>query len=236
MWIPGSGETQALSEARDDRPLLRPCHHKHVAVCQQETLAFIELQPPVTPKINGQASPKSSLLDTKHSLFSLDSLNNSVNGAQNGNQRNKPDRDTGTDLSFDAQSLGGDDEFVTRNNARTDSSKEKPLAVSTVCRPLYAALSLPLTLPLSSLYRDRDSWDSQLPGSPPSPEGPGFQSPDTCQPQRRTSQGSLKEKSIRKCRVHSYTRLHQHATWISCQHVQMTLQILSASNKCVQMS
>ncbi|XP_067096930.1 rho guanine nucleotide exchange factor 19 [Osmerus mordax] len=204
MWIPGSGETQALSEARDDRPLLRPCHHKHVAVCQQETLAFIELQPPVTPKTNGQASPKSSLLDTKHSPFSLDSLNNTVNGAQHGNQRNKPDRDTGTDLSFDAQSLGGDDELDPQNNAKTDPSKEKPLAVSTVCRPLYAALSLPLTLPLSSLYRDRDSWDSQLPGSPPSPEGPGFQSPDTFQPQRRVSQGSLKEKSIRrKMRVYS---------------------------------
>ncbi|XP_071021525.1 rho guanine nucleotide exchange factor 19 isoform X2 [Oncorhynchus clarkii lewisi] len=67
-----------------------------------------------------------------------------------------------------------------------------------------SALSLPLSLPLSSLYRDTDSWDSQPPGSPSSPELPWLQSPDTCRPQRRSSQSSLREKSIRrKVRVYS---------------------------------
>ncbi|KAG5838807.1 hypothetical protein ANANG_G00227530 [Anguilla anguilla] len=34
MWIPGSPESQALTQARKDRPYLRPRHH--VAVCQEE--------------------------------------------------------------------------------------------------------------------------------------------------------------------------------------------------------
>lgn len=204
MWIPGSGESQALSETRDDRPLLRPCHHKHIAVCQQETLAFIEIQPPVTPKTNGLGSPKSTHLDTQLSTFSLNSFNNTVNQTQNGHGGNTAGRHAnGTDLTFDSQSLGGDNELDGQNGTRTDSStREKTLSVSTVCRPLHAALSLPLPLPLFSPYRD--SWDSQLPGSPSSPDGPGFQNPDAGQPQRRLSQGSIKEKSIRrKMRVYS---------------------------------
>uniref|UniRef100_A0A8C1UTH4 Rho guanine nucleotide exchange factor (GEF) 19 n=1 Tax=Cyprinus carpio TaxID=7962 RepID=A0A8C1UTH4_CYPCA len=44
MWFPGSVETQALSDSREGRPLLR--QHQHIAVCQQETLAFIDLQQP----------------------------------------------------------------------------------------------------------------------------------------------------------------------------------------------
>uniref|UniRef100_A0A671UNX0 Rho guanine nucleotide exchange factor 19 n=1 Tax=Sparus aurata TaxID=8175 RepID=A0A671UNX0_SPAAU len=154
MWIPGSGESQALSEAQEDRPLLHPCHHKHIAVCQQETLAFIELQPPVTPKVNGLGSPRPDAQCTTHSVtlngfrHTLNELNDTQNGCH-----------------------------------RTDSERDS---------------TLPLSLPLSSLYTNRDSWESHLPCSPSSPEGPGFQSPDSCQPQRRTSQGSVKEKSIRR--------------------------------------
>uniref|UniRef100_A0A672JY92 Rho guanine nucleotide exchange factor 19 n=1 Tax=Sinocyclocheilus grahami TaxID=75366 RepID=A0A672JY92_SINGR len=44
MWFPGSVETQALSDSREGRPLLQ--QHQHIAVCQQETLAFIDLQQP----------------------------------------------------------------------------------------------------------------------------------------------------------------------------------------------
>uniref|UniRef100_A0A674E2B7 Rho guanine nucleotide exchange factor 19 n=1 Tax=Salmo trutta TaxID=8032 RepID=A0A674E2B7_SALTR len=150
MWIPVSGESQALSEAPDDMPLLRQCHHKHIAVCQQETLTFIELQPPVTPSVKGWGSPTA---DTQR--FSPLSLNHHKHTSE----------------------------------AQIGSGR---------------TLSLPLSLPLSSLYRDTDSWDSQPPGSPSSPELPWLQSPDTCRPQRRSSQSSLREKSIRrKVRVYS---------------------------------
>lgn len=195
MWIPGSGESPALSEARDDRPLLRPCHHKHVAVCQQETLAFIELQPPVTPKINGLTSPKPTP-DTQRTARSLNGFKHTLN-AHNGHYKSDTDSDHETNLNSDSQAQWGNDELEDQNGTETDTSSpektERSVTVTTICRPLHAALSLPLSLPLSSLYKDRDSWDSQLPGSPSSPEGP-----DSCQPQRRASQGSLREKSIRK--------------------------------------
>lgn len=192
MWIPGSGESQALSEAQDDRPLLHRCQHKHVAVCQQETLAFIELQPPVTPKLNGLGSP-AVIPDAQCATRSLP-LNgftrtlNELNDMQNGCHRTDSDCDT---LSSHTAPADGEPEH--QNGA------EKHRTVTTVCRPLHAALSLPLPFPLSSLYTNTDSWESQLPCSPSSPEAPGCQSPDSQQPQRRTSQGSLKEKSIREC-------------------------------------
>ncbi|CAB1329771.1 unnamed protein product [Coregonus sp. 'balchen'] len=207
MWIPVSGESQALSEAQDDRPLLRQCHHKHIAVCQQETLTFIELQPPVTPIVKGWGSPTA---DTQR--FSPLSLNHRkhTSEAQIGSGRSNPDRYTitDTDLSLDSQALGGEVELVIQEDSRTDppvqEQCERPMAVSSVFLPLHAALSLPLSFPLSSMYRDTDSWDSQPPGSPSSPEPPWLQKPDTCRPQRRSSQSSLKEKSIRrKMRVYS---------------------------------
>ncbi|KAK9515655.1 hypothetical protein VZT92_026282 [Zoarces viviparus] len=194
MWIPGSGESQALSEAQEDRPLLHPCHHKHVAVCQQETLAFIELQPPVTPKLNGLSSPRPTVIPetqcTTHSLplNGFTHTLNELNGMQN------------TVLNFNSYPPAGDCELECHNSIRTSLKEqtEKPRAVTTVCRPFHAALSLPLPFPLSSLYTNGDSWESPLPCSPSSPEGPGFQRLDSCQLQRRTSQGSLKEKSIRR--------------------------------------
>ncbi|XP_014001173.1 rho guanine nucleotide exchange factor 19 [Salmo salar] len=207
MWIPVSGESQALSEAPDNMPLLRQCHHKHIAVCQQETLTFIELQPPVTPSVKGWGSPTA---DTQR--FSPLSLNHRkhTSEAQIGSGRSKPDHytDTDMDLSLDSQTLGGEVELVIQEDIRTNppvqEQYERPMTVSSVFLPLHAALSLPLSLPLSSMYRDTDSWDSQPPGSPSSPELPWLQSPDTCRPQRRSSQSSLREKSIRrKVRVYS---------------------------------
>ena len=197
MWIPGSGESQALSEVQEDRPLLHPCHLKHVAVCQEETLAFIELQPPVTPKLNGLSSPRQavtpdaqcithtlSLNGYRHALFELNDMKNGCHRTDNEHE---------TTLNLNSHTTVGDGE---------PERTEKPQAVTPVCRPPHTALSLPLSFPLSSLYTNPDSWESQLPCSPSSPEGPGFQSPNFCQLQRRTSQGSVKEKSIRECASH----------------------------------
>lgn len=207
MWIPGSGESQALSEPQEDRRLLHSRHHKHIAVCQQETLSFIELQPPVTPKLNGLGSPRPTVSPDSRCTAHPLTLNgfrqtlNELNDMQNG--CNRTDDEHETTLTLNSHTSAGDGELECHNGIRTSLQEqtEKPRTVTTVCRPLHAALSLPLSLPLSSLYTNRDSWESQLPCSPSSPEGPRFQSPDSCQPQRRTSQGSLKEKSIRECTV-----------------------------------
>lgn len=199
MWFPVSDESQALSEARDDRPLLRQCQHNHIAVCQQE------LQPPVTPSDNGHGSPTA---DAQHSTpLPLNHRKHTRTEAENGGWRSNPDQDTDTDLSSDSQMLGDDVELFIRED-RTDppgqEKCERPMVVSTVFRPLHTALSLPLFLPLSSLYRDTDYCNSQPPGSPSSHEPPELQTPDTCRPQRRTSQGSLKEKSIRKYNIYPF--------------------------------
>lgn len=204
MWIPGSGESQALNEAQEERSLLHQCHQKHIAVCQQETLAFIELQPPVTPKLNSVGSSRSDIIpDTQCTTHSL-TLNgfrhtlNELNDMQNSCHRTDNEHETTLNLNSHKPTSGS--QLECHNGIRTSLQEqtEKQHTVTTVCRPLHAALSLPLSLPLSSLYTNRDSWESQLPCSPSSPDGPGFQSPDSCQPQRRTSQGSLKEKSISK--------------------------------------
>ncbi|XP_074538507.1 rho guanine nucleotide exchange factor 19 [Halichoeres trimaculatus] len=204
MWIPGSGESQTLSEAQEDRPLIHPCHHKHVAVCQQETLAFIEIQPPVTPKINRLGSSRQTVIPDAQCTTQSRPLNgfrhtlNELNDMQRSCHRT--DNEHETTLNLDSHTPVSDSELEFHNGIRTSlqEQSEKPRCVTTVCRPLHSALSLPLSFPLSSLYTNRDSWDSQVPCSPTSPEAPRCQSPDSYQPQRRTSQGSLKEKSIRR--------------------------------------
>ncbi|XP_055366264.1 rho guanine nucleotide exchange factor 19 isoform X2 [Betta splendens] len=194
MWIPGSGEAQTLSEAQETGPLLHTCHHKHVAVCQQETLAFIELQPPATLNGLDTQCPTHPLQinGLKHTLKEL-------NDTQNSRRRTDSEQETVLSLSCD-QTPEADAELRHRGGTRASVQEptERPRAVTTICRPLHAALSLPLSFPLSSLYANTDAWESQAPGSPSSPEGPGFQGPDSCQPQRRISQCSLKEKSIRR--------------------------------------
>ncbi|XP_058499714.1 rho guanine nucleotide exchange factor 19 isoform X2 [Solea solea] len=204
MWIPGSGESQALSEAQDAGPLLHQCHHKHVAVCQQETLAFIELQPSVTPKLNGLSSQRPTVISDARCLTHSLPLNgfghtlNELNAMKNGCHR------TDNETTLNLNSHTPEAELQCQDGTSLEEVTEKPQTGTTVCRPPSTALSLPLSFPLSSLYSNRDSWESQLPCSPSSPEGPGCQSPNSCQPQRRTSQGSLKEKSIRrKMRVYS---------------------------------
>ncbi|KAJ8016652.1 hypothetical protein DPEC_G00009470 [Dallia pectoralis] len=204
MWIPVSVESQSLSESRDNMPLLRQCHNKHIAVCQQETLAFIELQPPLTPGVNGRGYP--TVEDQRCTLLCPNHRKHTRSEAQNDAGRIFPHHDTNTDLNSYSQPLGGNIELVIREDNMTDppvqEQCQRPNTVSSVFRPLHTALSLPL--PLSSLYRDTDSWDSQPIGSPSSPESLWLQSSDICRPQRRTSQSSLKEKSLRrKMRVYS---------------------------------
>lgn len=208
MWIPGSGESQTLSEVQEDRPLIHTYHHKHVAVCQQETLAFIELQPPVTPKLNGLGSQRASVIPDSQCTSHCPPVNgfrhalNERNDMQNSCHRTDYEYETMLNLNCH-QTPAGESEGECHDGIRTSLQEpsEKPQTVTTVCRPLHAALSLPLSFPLSSLYTNRDSWESQLPCSSSSPEDTGFQSPDSCQPQRRTSQCSLKEKSIRELAI-----------------------------------
>ncbi|KAK5923314.1 hypothetical protein CgunFtcFv8_000295 [Champsocephalus gunnari] len=202
MWIPGSGESQALSEAQEDRTLLHPCRHKHVAVCQQETLAFIELQPPVTPKLNCLGSPRPPAIPEAQCTTHTRTLNgfrhtlNELNDMQN--RCHRTDNEQETMLNLNCHTSAGDCEFECLNGIRTSLQEqtEKPHSVTTICRPLHAALSLDLPFPLSSLYTNTDPWES--PCSSSLPEGPECRSPGSCQPQRRTSQGSLKEKSMRR--------------------------------------
>ncbi|CAL8363873.1 unnamed protein product [Lota lota] len=204
MWIPGSGDPQALSEGRDGRPLLRPCHHKHVAVCRQETLAFIELQQPLTSKPHsalGTARPTDETQDTAPlSLAPLNGFKHSLLDLQRdraGNTLDSTPPQCGD--KFRGRTCAGTETF-------TEEGTERPLAVTRACCPLQAALSLPLSVPLSSFRTDPGSpFERRLPSSPASPpEDSGCQSPDSSQPQRRMSQGSLKEKSIRrKMRVYS---------------------------------
>lgn len=216
MWIPGSAESQTLSEAQEDRPLLHPCHHKHVAVCQQETLAFIELQPPVTPKLNGLGSSRPAVPE-------VNGFRHTLNELQNGCCRTDGEHEA--ELDLDCESVGGA-ELECHNSIRT----EKPPAVTTVCRPLHAALSLPLSFPLSSLY------SYEPPPSPSSHEGP-----DSCQPQRRTSQGSVK-KSIREhevCLIADSPTLYLHRLNLKnasscfqgerCRFIPRTAQVMSLS-------
>lgn len=203
MWIPSSGDS--LSESKDDRRLPFPCHHKHVAVCQQETLSFIELQPPASPKLNGLASPRPTTLPDARFATQPLTLNgfrqalNELNDAQNGCHGTEGEDETPS-VTICPLASATDGELQSSDAYTTCSQEqsERPVEVTTVCRPLHSAFSLPLTLPHSALYTDRDSWESQSPCSPSPPEEPVVQSLYPSQPQRRTSHGSLKEKSIRK--------------------------------------
>lgn len=205
MWIPSTGDSPALSESKDDRRLPFPCHHKHVAVCQQETLSFIELQPPASPKLNGLVSTRPTALPDARFATEPLTLNgvtqaiNELNDAQNGCHGTEGEDETpSATICSLASASDGELQGLDAIGVCSQEQRERPVAVTTVCRPLHAALSLPLTLPLSALCTNRDSWESQSPCSPSPPEGPGIQSLYSGQPQRRTSQGSLKEKSIRK--------------------------------------
>lgn len=180
MWIPGSPESQALSNSQEDRPVLR----QHIAVCQQETLAFIDLQ---QPKTNGFCS-SSSLGRCGSSPCSSGSPHNeaSSNCCQN--------RETHASTTHVKLDQDGHDVEEVQDNLTTpcvDSDSEKLLPQ---CTPKD------LFLPLSPVFvsRNRDSVDSEQPSPRYSSESSELQSHDQFRLQRRASQGSSKEKSIRK--------------------------------------
>ncbi|XP_051948218.1 rho guanine nucleotide exchange factor 19 [Xyrauchen texanus] len=191
MWFPGSVETQVLNDSRESRPLLR--QHQHIAVCQQETLAFIDLQQPIT---NGFQSH----IPEKRSSFPC----------------SKPVRCTGNQPSYFAKNGSTDtilDSYLTQDSNIVEVVQDQtctpitevPETVYENSEPEIKSLSSRgLFLPLSSTYvpGDRESLDSQKQRSPSSPLE--FQRPDPFYLQRRTSLGSLKEKSIRRrMRVYS---------------------------------
>lgn len=183
MWIPGSPESQALSNCEENRPLLR----QHIAVCQQETLAFIDLQ---QPKTNGFCS-SSSLGRHSSSPCSSGLPHNgpSSNCCQNGE----------THASTAHVKLGQDGQDVEKvqDNITTtcvDSVKTDYEKVLPQCTPKD------LFLPLSPVFvsRNRESVGSQQPNISCSSESSELLSREQFRLQRRTSQGSSKEKSIRK--------------------------------------
>ncbi|KAI5095677.1 rho guanine nucleotide exchange factor 19, partial [Silurus meridionalis] len=187
MWIPGSPESQALNNSQENRPILR----QHIAVCQQETLAFIDLQ---QPKTNGFC-PSSTL--GRHSSSPCSSglphngpsLNCCLNGETNANTAHvNLDQDR-----HDREEVQDNIRAPFVDSLKTDS--ETP-----PCSPKD------LFLPLSSVFecRSRDSLNSQQASSPCSSASPVPQSPEHFRLQRRASQGSSKEKSLRrKMRVYS---------------------------------
>lgn len=188
MWIPGSPEAQvALSNSRENRPLLR----QHIAVCQQETLAFIDLQQTST---NGFRS-SSSRDGHSSSLHSPDPPQNRplTECCQNGIA--DADIDLNTNLNLDHESHQDVEEF--QNNTREpciDSLKTDPEKLLSQTQGFSPR---DLFLPLSPMF-----VDSQEPCSPCSPLDSELQSPDVFPLQRRTSHGSSKEKSIRTCYCH----------------------------------
>ncbi|XP_054651782.1 rho guanine nucleotide exchange factor 19 isoform X2 [Dunckerocampus dactyliophorus] len=198
MWMPGPGKSAVVtSEAKDNGPLLHSCHHKHVAVCQQETLTIIDLQQSEPTELNGHSSPRTGILDSQYTTYAtpLNSLRLSqselIDLPQGCHETANEDETLLTSILGDIESQSG---LRTSLHEQT----EGPQSVTTVYHSLQTSLSLPLAFPLSSLYTNRDSWDFQIPCSPSPPEGPEFQSRDSYQLHRRTSQGSLKEKSIRR--------------------------------------
>ncbi|XP_077433902.1 rho guanine nucleotide exchange factor 19 isoform X1 [Vanacampus margaritifer] len=199
MWLPGPGKSTALiSGHQDDEPLPRPCHHTHVAVCQQESLTFIDLQPPANAKLNGhdltcgkQCATYAPPLDSfKHSQSELIDWAKSYLGT---------DKEDEAVTSNSCHTRTGDIECPSGHRTfslgQTDGGTQ---SATSAYRPQHIPQSLPLAFPLSSRYTHTDSWDSQIPCSPSPPEGPEFPNLDSYHPQRRTSQGSLKEKSIRR--------------------------------------
>lgn len=200
MWFPGSVEAQALSDSREGRPLLR--QHQHIAVCQQETLAFIDLQ---QPSVNGFQSH--TLENCSSSLYS------------------KPVRCNGSSPSNFAKNGSTDttlDNYLTQDSNNVEVAQDQtwipitglPETVYENPEPEVKSLrSRDLFLPLSPYAPgDRNSFESQQLSSPSSPLE--FQSLDPFRPQRRTSLGSIKEKSISKCHSHLTKSWHIGPTFL----------------------
>ncbi|KAJ8395161.1 hypothetical protein AAFF_G00036170 [Aldrovandia affinis] len=188
MWIPGSPESQALSEARKERPYLRRRHH--IAVCKQESLAFFDLPSP---------SDLSGL-----GFSPLDRRRRSTPPPGPGELRWTDGGivkiDIGGGGSDDVAPDSGHRPHVISTNANTNTNTQDVGEFGNA-----PSLALPFSLPLfATLPSDRESFHSQQSRSSTSSLGSEPQSAEMCPPQRRSSQGSFKEKSVRrKMRVYS---------------------------------
>lgn len=168
MWIPGSAETQALSEAGKDRAFPRQRRH-HIAVCQQETLAFIELHPPAAEGPGSLQCPWPQTCDE-----SIDAP--TVNG---------------NSYLEEEQYLGeqGQQDVLRQNKLQKANKSSRSNMPEMLCTsPRSTDFSHPLSLEenTSKAHMNSSSLDSEL------------YSPDLSGLQRRISDGSFKEKSIRK--------------------------------------
>ncbi|KAG9269675.1 rho guanine nucleotide exchange factor 19 [Astyanax mexicanus] len=184
MWIPGSPEAQvALSNSRESGPLLR----QHIAVCQQETLAFIDLQEPSTNGFRsssslGRRSSSPCLPGPPQNESSIDCCQNGGTVADTDLNHKNLNRESHQEIE-DAQNNDGE---PCVDLLKTDSEKLLSQTWGVNPRDLF--------LPLSPMFMD--------PQQPDSPSD--LQIPDQFRLQRRTSQGASKEKSIRrKMRVYS---------------------------------
>uniref|UniRef100_A0A8C1EFW8 Rho guanine nucleotide exchange factor (GEF) 19 n=1 Tax=Cyprinus carpio carpio TaxID=630221 RepID=A0A8C1EFW8_CYPCA len=185
MWFP------ALSDSREGRPLLG--QHQHIAVCQQETLAFIDLQ---QSSVNGF---QTQTLENCSSSLCSKPVKCNGNGPSDFVKNGSTDTKLDNYLTEDTNNVEGvQDQMWTPINGLPETVYEKP-------EPGVKGLSSrDLFLPLSPTYEpeNRNSLEPQELSSPASPLD--FQSLDPFCLQRRTSLRSIKEKSIRrKMRVYS---------------------------------
>ncbi|XP_023685203.1 rho guanine nucleotide exchange factor 19 isoform X1 [Paramormyrops kingsleyae] len=175
MWIPGSAEAQALSEAGKDRAFPRQ-HSHHIAVCQQETLAFIELHPPGAEGPGSLQCPWPQTCDESN-----------IAPTVNGNSYLEEDQYLGGQGQQDVLSQ------TKLQNADRNSESNTPELLYTTPR------STDFPRPLSSL--EDNASKAQINSSS---LDSGVHSPDLSGLQRRISGGSFKEKSIRrKIKVYS---------------------------------
>ncbi|TRZ02464.1 hypothetical protein DNTS_030290 [Danionella cerebrum] len=188
MWFPSSVETKALSDPREHRPLLR--QHKHVAVCQQETLAFLDFQ---ETSVNGFQVHTTELGSSTVCSEPVRRTSSDPSGfATLGSTEAALDSLLSEDVNYGEVEQ---DQSWTLTPDLPNSKNPSPGFKTLDRKDLF--------LPLS-IYApgDRDSLESQELSSPSSPLD--VQSPEAFRPQRRTSLGSIKEKSIRrKMRVYS---------------------------------
>lgn len=187
MWIPGSSEPQALSEPREGRPLLRQHHHQHIAVCQQETLTFIDLPQADTNGFLASLDPACSVTCSRQAKNSK--------GLAAGLCR-KSSSSSSSDAATDTEPYleGSDSGLDVQNNHMETSHRDKSDAESPVLDFLRAPVSL--FLPLTPFPGTGDPLEPLQPGSPSSPAG--SEGLDMWRPHRRLSQSTVKEKSIRK--------------------------------------
>ncbi|XP_058858377.1 rho guanine nucleotide exchange factor 19-like [Acipenser ruthenus] len=177
MWIPGSPEAQALSEGLKDRPF--PRHH--IAVCKQESLTFIEL--PNLSSANGLHAPA---LESQGPCFGTAISHSDSSGWPS------------TVCSTDSWNYRGLRLNVDHNVGPEDIPIGEPSwADLHGVRDLERNSVPPSKTPPSPL----SDWESCNASSPTLDIRPSL---ELCGLQRRTSQGSDREKSVRrKMKVYS---------------------------------